>query len=221
MKLKKRDQPASVFSRSETLPECNRESRRLNSNDNNGSTAKFEQKAIIKHEEPQDGATVKGMLDGADTPPDANSNREDNLKQEDLLKPEYILHGSSSNVDTREILEPDVNDPNFYCRSCNHTYPHKHVYRQHLKRFHKMKLRSLNLLNKNPAILPDWNDANFHCNSCNRTYASLPSYHLHCRTIHDLRAPQKPTGVPGVPDIDDPNNHCVKNHLPIQRLHQT
>jgi hypothetical protein len=98
MKLKKRDQPASVFSRSETLPECNRESRRLNSNDNNGSTAKFEQKAIIKHEEPQDGATVKGMLDGADTPPDANSNREDNLKQEDLLKPEYILHGSSSSL---------------------------------------------------------------------------------------------------------------------------
>ncbi|OAD08007.1 C2H2-type zinc finger transcription factor [Mucor lusitanicus CBS 277.49] len=85
--------------------------------------------------------------------------------------------------------EPDLYDPDFYCKSCEKGYSNTFAYRQHLRAAHFMVLKRL--LPKRAAqkidIAPDPNDPNFHCRACNFTYKHKKTYKAHCRYAHGLK----------------------------------
>ncbi|KAL0143420.1 hypothetical protein V8B55DRAFT_1594304 [Mucor lusitanicus] len=90
------------------------------------------------------------------------------IKQEDSKDHKVLLKQHVKNLDK----EPDLYDPDFYCKSCEKGYSNTFAYRQHLRAAHFMVLKRL--LPKRAAqkidIAPDPNDPNFHCRACNFTY---------------------------------------------------
>ncbi|CAO3619665.1 unnamed protein product [Mucor fragilis] len=139
--------------------------------------------------------THESISDDGSTPR-SYSNPNIKLEQEYSPKPEFELHATKL-----KTIGPDIDDPNFYCRSCRFTYKNKKGYRLHLRRYHKMALKSLHF-STNPDVLPDWDDPKQYCKSCNRSYSSRSAYRCHCKLAHNMK---KPTGTP---DINDPNNYC-------------
>ncbi|KAK4518409.1 Translation machinery-associated protein 46 [Mucor velutinosus] len=186
------------------------------------STLEFKQEAHNKYEETQKTgvSNTNGGVSNESNTFDLNSNGETNVKQEELAKSEVVLQDNTvesrrSDINSREQsvelgqVEPDIDDPNFYCRSCNYTLSNKSGYRSHLKKYHKMNLKPLVPI-RNPAILPDWDDPYQYCKSCNYTYASRNTYKAHCKYFHKMKAPTRSAGIP---DIRDPNSYCkVCNH---------
>ncbi|KAL9556506.1 hypothetical protein MBANPS3_001829 [Mucor bainieri] len=84
-------------------------------------------------------------------------------------------------------MEPDVHNPNFYCKSCERSYDDTYAYRQHLRRVHYMVLKPLPIW-KAPLndIVPDPNDPSLHCRACNHTYTRKDYYQKHCRNAHGM-----------------------------------
>ncbi|KAL9545231.1 hypothetical protein PS6_008338 [Mucor atramentarius] len=84
-------------------------------------------------------------------------------------------------------VEPDVHDPNFYCKSCKVSYTNKRRYRHHLKAVHYMVLKTMRL-GKIPqnTNTPDPDDPNLYCRGCDYTYAEKRQYKRHCRYTHGV-----------------------------------
>ncbi|KAL0141276.1 C2H2-type zinc finger transcription factor, partial [Mucor lusitanicus] len=84
--------------------------------------------------------------------------------------------------------EPDVHDPDFYCKSCEKGYSKKFAYRQHLRIVHYMVLQQLpKRATQKTDIAPDPNDPNFYCRACDFTYKRKSYYKRHCRYAHGLK----------------------------------
>jgi hypothetical protein len=83
-------------------------------------------------------------------------------------------------------IEPDPNDPNFYCKACDFKYLSNGRYRYHLRRTHKIALPSL-LSKTNSSIQPDPNDPNFYCKSCDCKYKNNRRYREHLRRTHKMK----------------------------------
>ncbi|KAL7313230.1 hypothetical protein PS15m_012342 [Mucor circinelloides] len=83
--------------------------------------------------------------------------------------------------------EPDIHDPNFYCKPCKVDYKSKKDYRHHLKHTHCMALKVIPS-RKKPlnSITPDPDDPNRHCRACDRTFANKTNYKQHCRYTHGM-----------------------------------
>ncbi|KAL0135596.1 C2H2-type zinc finger transcription factor [Mucor lusitanicus] len=83
--------------------------------------------------------------------------------------------------------EPDLYNPDFYCKSCEKDYSNKNTYRAHLRGVHFMVLKPLRgqTAQKIDAT-PDPNDPNLHCKACNFTYQRKSYYKDHCRYTHGL-----------------------------------
>ncbi|KAL0138437.1 hypothetical protein V8B55DRAFT_1576602 [Mucor lusitanicus] len=84
-------------------------------------------------------------------------------------------------------VEPDIHDPNFYCKSCEQGYINRHLFRDHLRATHFLALKKLPThaapLN---GILPDPDDPKFYCKACNHTYKRKGIYKRHCRFKHGV-----------------------------------
>ncbi|KAL9537719.1 hypothetical protein PS6_011700 [Mucor atramentarius] len=98
--------------------------------------------------------------------------------------------------------EPDMHDPNFYCRSCKVIYKDRNKYRYHLRNVHFMILKTIPTRKLSQStILPDPDDPNLYCKVCDSTYAHKPSYKQHCRYKHGMAsvkigiARSKPDGI--------------------------
>ncbi|KAL0141710.1 hypothetical protein V8B55DRAFT_1562277 [Mucor lusitanicus] len=127
-------------------------------------------------------------------------------------------------------VEPDIHDPNFYCKSCEQGYTNNSRFRHHLKRTHFLALKKLPTY-KVPlkGIFPDPDDPKLYCKACNHTYAmtsfksanqksntSSNMMNTYCQacdkrfsstpTYHRTVAQQKQNDT--VPDADDPNFYC-------------
>ncbi|KAF1805908.1 hypothetical protein FB192DRAFT_1434246 [Mucor lusitanicus] len=71
--------------------------------------------------------------------------------------------------------EPDLYDPDFYCKSCEKGYSKKSAYRQHLRIVHYMVLQQLPARAiQNTDIAPNPKDPNFYCRACDFTYKINP-----------------------------------------------
>ncbi|EPB91950.1 hypothetical protein HMPREF1544_01244 [Mucor circinelloides 1006PhL] len=98
--------------------------------------------------------------------------------------------------------EPDMHDPNFYCRSCKVIYKDRNKYRYHLRNVHFMVLKTI-LKSKSPrsTIVPDPDDPSLHCRACDSTYSHRSFYRQHCRYKHGMAsvkisiARSKPDGI--------------------------
>ncbi|KAG1115432.1 hypothetical protein G6F42_013939 [Rhizopus arrhizus] len=99
-------------------------------------------------------------------------------------------------------MEPDVHDPNFYCRPCDANYKGRGKYRNHLRNVHFMVLKTIpkRTIPQN-IILPDPDDPNQYCRACDHTYVQKSSYKQHCRYMHGMTsvkfgtAKSKPDGI--------------------------
>ncbi|KAL7319930.1 hypothetical protein PS15m_012298 [Mucor circinelloides] len=98
--------------------------------------------------------------------------------------------------------EPEIHDPNFYCRSCKVIYKDRKTYRGHLRNIHFMILKKIPR-GKPPlsTIVPDPDDPNHYCRACDRTYTQTSSYKQHCQYMHGMTsvkfgiARSKPDGI--------------------------
>lgn len=123
-----------------------------------------------------------------------------------FLKENTIIH---------PYLEPNVNDPDFYCCSCEASYLTRREYREHLREIHHMILMVLadeirSLTNTNTAdILPDPDDINFYCRVCQVSYRTLQKYRTHLKHFHNMiLTPFKGKMKDALLNVDDPNFHC-------------
>ncbi|KAL0141735.1 hypothetical protein V8B55DRAFT_1562300 [Mucor lusitanicus] len=115
-------------------------------------------------------------------------------------------------------VEPDIHDPNFYCKSCEQGYTNRSRFRHHLRRTHFLVLEKLpNYKVPLKGILPDPDDPKLYCKACNYTYKRKSGYKAHCRYIHGVKsfksANQKSNTSSNMidnylPDADDPNFYC-------------
>ncbi|KAL9536637.1 hypothetical protein MBANPS3_012494 [Mucor bainieri] len=108
-------------------------------------------------------------------------------------------------------LEPDVDNPNNTCQSCEKTYCSKKSYRDHLVKVHYVAFERKRVGPVNN-MTPDPHDPNFYCCSCNYTYTSLPGFKAHLLRMHNIRVPPTHISIiknPDVlPDWNDPNYYC-------------
>ncbi|KAL0135510.1 C2H2-type zinc finger transcription factor [Mucor lusitanicus] len=87
--------------------------------------------------------------------------------------------------------EPDLYNPDFYCKSCEKGYSDRHTYRNHLRAVHFMVLKRLQIrMTQKINVTPDPNDPNLHCKACNFTYKCKSYYMKHCRYTHGLNPPE-------------------------------
>ncbi|KAI8642923.1 hypothetical protein BD408DRAFT_415852 [Parasitella parasitica] len=109
-------------------------------------------------------------------------------------------------------LEPSVNDPNFYCRSCEESHENRRKYRQHLRAIHHMVLKPLIEKTKkqiNTEEVPDPEDPNHYCRVCRITSATIQDYRAHLKDVHHIiTTPFKRKILDVTPDVDDPNFRC-------------
>ncbi|KAF1805502.1 hypothetical protein V8B55DRAFT_1380612 [Mucor lusitanicus] len=107
-----------------------------------------------------------------------------------VLEHRFSVHNIKSGT-SRTIkdinVEPDIHDPNFYCKSCQQGYTNRSRFRHHLRRTHFLALKKLPSC-KVPlkGIFPDPDDPKLYCKACNHTYASKINYKRHCRYIHGV-----------------------------------
>ncbi|KAL0146160.1 C2H2-type zinc finger transcription factor [Mucor lusitanicus] len=108
-----------------------------------------------------------------------------------------LEHRSSNHISKRYknitmpknlVKEPDLNNPGFYCESCEKGYSNKHRYREHLRAAHFMVLKQFpKRAAQKTDVAPDPNDPNFYCRACDFTYTQKDTYKSHCRYAHGLK----------------------------------
>ncbi|OAC98430.1 C2H2-type zinc finger transcription factor [Mucor lusitanicus CBS 277.49] len=142
-----------------------------------------------------------------------------NAKMESLrsvLEHRKSVHNIDANRSTnrRKIKhideEPDVYDPNFYCRLCEKGYLRIADYRVHLRNAHFMALKPLPIWKPPPtnSSVPDPDDPNLYCKACNHKYKSKQYYKSHCQFIHGLAPTESdhPQSVPAA--MKDVSTYC-------------
>ncbi|KAL9537041.1 hypothetical protein MBANPS3_012136 [Mucor bainieri] len=77
-------------------------------------------------------------------------------------------------------LEPDVDDPNNYCATCEKSFSTKDSYDYHLKSLHF-------IVRVRDVLEPDVNDPNFYCQSCDFTYMDQKFYFKHLKSYHGMK----------------------------------
>lgn len=101
-------------------------------------------------------------------------------------------------------LEPDLHDPNYYCRACEYSYSNLSGYRSHLKTTHYMILKPLPNLNRRPKP----NNPNFHCRSCDTVFSDKIKHRQHFLTGAQIVNMKKQKNLGALPDWDDPDYYC-------------
>jgi hypothetical protein len=112
-------------------------------------------------------------------------------------------------------LMPDVDNPNFYCQSCEKTYSSKTVYRQHSTITQRLILAPIvrDISNfTHPHIQPDENKPDFYCEACGWKLKRRDMYRKHLVRILKMTLTPIHKGIilfPHIkPDPGDINNYC-------------
>ncbi|GAN01960.1 hypothetical protein MAM1_0014d01397 [Mucor ambiguus] len=116
-------------------------------------------------------------------------------------------------VDQRPELQkpkdvmPNVNDPNFYCRSCERKLVNKDSFKLHLAAIHSLYPSSP----EKSKIKPDASDPNNYCSVCQKTSQSKGRYRKHLRLVHQMTLPSlrvRDIQKGCLPDPNNPHNYC-------------
>ncbi|KAL7313785.1 hypothetical protein PS15m_012358 [Mucor circinelloides] len=123
---------------------------------------------------------------------DVCKKRMPNLKS--VLQHRKSIHNvkpSSHRIIKDVHTEPDIYDPNFYCKTCKMYYNSKLKYKAHLRTAHFMVLKAKSKYEvPQNAILPDPDDPNQYCRACDYTYSGKSHYKQHCRYKHGMTSVQ-------------------------------
>lgn len=82
---------------------------------------------------------------------------------------------------------PDVDDPNFYCKSCQFKYKSRAIYRYHLRQTHKMELTLLvkqSIVDPTISVADTKNPNNTCCAICKIKYCRRTYYQQHMKKFH-------------------------------------
>ncbi|GAN05541.1 hypothetical protein MAM1_0094c05012 [Mucor ambiguus] len=103
-------------------------------------------------------------------------------------------------------LEPIVNDPDHYCRSCDMYFISRMRYRDHLENAHHMILKPL----RTPTYVID-EDPNFYCEPCDKYLRNKYMHRYHLQKQHNVELPPlKRKANPDItPDLDHPDFYCA------------
>lgn len=117
-------------------------------------------------------------------------------------------------------LEPDIRDPNLYCRVCETKYPTYALFQKHLKTIHLI-IDESNRLWKNLTVNRmkmkknslDIDDSNYFCSLCKKSYDTRKRYVQHLANYHKMKRVRKVRKIeiddPAlVPNFFDPNFYC-------------
>ncbi|KAL9542582.1 hypothetical protein MBANPS3_008547 [Mucor bainieri] len=84
--------------------------------------------------------------------------------------------------------EPDIHDPNFYCKSCERKCRDAKAYRQHLRNVHYMVLKPIPTRKvPHSDVVPDPDDPDLYCRACDHTYKRKQKYRKHCQFAHGVK----------------------------------
>ncbi|KAL9558329.1 hypothetical protein MBANPS3_000952 [Mucor bainieri] len=86
-------------------------------------------------------------------------------------------------------MEPDIHDPNLYCKSCEKGFRYANAYRIHLRHTHFMALKPIPRW-KAPRkdIAPNPDITILYCRGCERIYSRKDAYRKHCRNVHGMKS---------------------------------
>lgn len=93
-------------------------------------------------------------------------------------------------------LEPDVQDPNHYCRTCDREFKSRLGYRGHLRTVHFILLKAIDI---SPSDNTASTDPNLYCNLCQTSYCNRSYLQHHIRSAHSDILP-KPNNT---------DNYCI------------
>lgn len=109
-------------------------------------------------------------------------------------------------------IEPDIDDPEFYCKSCGYKYRNRACYRTHLRLTHKIYNVPYLEPIPNYDIEPDPNDLNSYCKSYNYKHSNTRNFERHLTNIHKMNLSnlksRKDCDVEEEPDPNDPCFYC-------------
>lgn len=121
-------------------------------------------------------------------------------------------------TDLNSSIQPDPNNPKFYCQSCEKKYKTSQTYGAHLRDIHNIKMEPKKKPSKFESILPLFKEEeldvnNKHCFICKRDYSSKQVYQNHTNKVHKNGKKEPVNGKwrvdPSVQlDPKDPNFYC-------------
>ncbi|KAF1804518.1 hypothetical protein FB192DRAFT_1358071 [Mucor lusitanicus] len=100
----------------------------------------------------------------------------------------HISPSPMKNID----LEPDTDDPKYYCKSCEKHSNGWSAYRNHLHKNHHLSLQSLQRKKHPDNITTDPNGFDYHCTACELTYQDEQAYQEHLKKHHEIKPPKCP-----------------------------
>ncbi|KAI8647587.1 hypothetical protein BD408DRAFT_439042 [Parasitella parasitica] len=104
-------------------------------------------------------------------------------------------------------LEPLLEDPNFYCRTCEKSYSSQGNYRMHLQWVHHMMIKSCKV-SLEQALSSNMHAPEFYCGACDLACETKDSYYRHLNTTHRISS-FGPRANPCLePDLNNPYNYC-------------
>lgn len=119
-------------------------------------------------------------------------------------------------------FSPDINDPNFFCRTCKMTFRDKELYHKHLSYFHRMTLKQFSKeSNAKPTVsktlstseMPDENDPSFYCSLCDKNSPNKHTFHKHLELKHKMKLVNKCEKLATTDVIADPLHSRSKLNL--------
>lgn len=97
------------------------------------------------------------------------------------------LHGQSSSIKHPE-LTPDINDPNYFCKTCDRIYYDRGAYNVHLVRVHNIsRVGNLSRIVPPfpfPTLFPDPDNEDRYCAPCGKTFTTFASFKTHIKGVH-------------------------------------
>ncbi|CAO3617052.1 unnamed protein product [Mucor fragilis] len=119
-----------------------------------------------------------------------------------------IGHFRSSGSFKHMELEPDVHDPNHYCKTCEKTFVSHPKYRQHLIFTHHLRFKPLLVQQTPPNIIEI--DPLFCCPLCKTPHPSKDAYDQHLTQHHNVNLSRlsMASNTHVLPDWNDPTLHC-------------
>jgi hypothetical protein len=93
-------------------------------------------------------------------------------------------------------LEPDVQDPNHSCRTCERKFKSRISYRTHLRKVHSILMKPIDVLPKHNTASTD---PDLYCNLCHTSYYNQSYIQHHFRSVHsDI-----------LPKLNNTDSHCI------------
>lgn len=128
-----------------------------------------------------------------------------------LLSHRQSVHNITQKHIKNIDLEPDFNDPNHYCKSCEKHSIGWPAYRNHLRSIHHLSVKSLQQKVQPESVTPDPSGPDYRCSSCSLAFQNKQAYQEHMKKHPEMK-PSTASACNShdeLPDCNDPSIYCA------------